>query len=406
MVPVGCMEKQRKNRKRGGSDLHSVLCMQGGDDDGSYAKNSEAPASAIALAEPLLVDALLNAMTAIKTGDMSIESSDTAVVRIADLGCATGLNTLATVDLIVRTLQQRRRFCSGMEFEAFFADLPSNDFNSLFRLLPPLSLSDSEDADADEDGRRYYAAGVAGSFYGRLFPKRSIHVAVSLSALHWLSQIPKRVLQKSSGAWNKGRAWIDGAEADVVAAYARQSEEDLLAFLRCRREEMVEGGLLFLLMAGRDGSQGAENQLGDPESRAKHPFTSSMDEAWRDLLNEGLIDEEMRDTFNIPAYMRSIEEVRRAFDECGGFEVKRAEYERIIEHSREKQEQWIRSPVSYGKAKANLVRATLKPIIEAHIGPALSEEFFNRFEKRVSEDIGMLHKTCFYGVIVVVAIKK
>eukprot|EP00268_Persea_americana_P001580 TRINITY_DN10482_c0_g2_i5.p2 TRINITY_DN10482_c0_g2~~TRINITY_DN10482_c0_g2_i5.p2 ORF type:complete len:117 (-),score=12.58 TRINITY_DN10482_c0_g2_i5:89-439(-) len=27
-------------------------------------------------------------------------------------------------------------------------------------------------------------------FYHRLFPKRKLHVAVSLSALHWLSQVP------------------------------------------------------------------------------------------------------------------------------------------------------------------------------------------------------------------------
>lgn len=93
-------------------------------------------------------------------------------------------------------------------------------------------------------------------------------------------------MDRRSPAWNKGRAWIDGAKEEVVEAYARQSEEDLKAFLRCRREEMTEGGLLFLLMAGRPGSQPPENQLGDPESRAKHPFTGTMDQAWEDLLNE------------------------------------------------------------------------------------------------------------------------
>lgn len=94
------------------------------------------------------------------------------------------------------------------------------------------------------------------------------------------------MLDERSPAWNRGRAWIDGANKEVVEAYAKQSDDDLMAFLRCRREEIVEGGALFILMAGRPGEQQPENQLGDPDSRAKHPFTSSMDQAWQDLLKE------------------------------------------------------------------------------------------------------------------------
>ena len=93
-------------------------------------------------------------------------------------------------------------------------------------------------------------------------------------------------MDNTSPAWNKGRAWIEGAKKEVVGAYAKQSEEDLIAFLQCRREEIVEGGILFILMGGRPGSLHPQHQLGDPDSRAKHPFTSSMDQAWEDLLNE------------------------------------------------------------------------------------------------------------------------
>lgn len=93
-------------------------------------------------------------------------------------------------------------------------------------------------------------------------------------------------MDKKSAAWNKGRAWIDGGREEVVEAYARQSMEDLENFLRCRKEEIVKGGMLFMLMGGRQESQPPGNQLGDADSRAKHPFTTSMDQAWQDLLNE------------------------------------------------------------------------------------------------------------------------
>ncbi|KAL5707609.1 tyramine N-methyltransferase [Ranunculus cassubicifolius] len=372
-----------------GGGLHKILCMQGGDDDGSYAKNSDAPALAINLSKPLLIEAI-HLMTLCQEEEC---------LRIADLGCATGYNTLSTVELVVENL--KGRYCEELdiepEFEVFFSDLPSNDFNCLFRSLPPLD---------DSKKRQYYAAGVPGSFYHRLFPKEKLHVAVSLSALHWLSRIPEKVLDKKSLAWNKGRAWIDGAETEVVEAYAKQSEKDLDAFLRYRKEELAKGGMLFILMAGRPSLSCPENQLADPDSRAKHPFTSSMDRAWEDLLNEGLIDKDTRDAFNIPAYMRSISEVKRAFEKCPGFEIKRLEYRRIVEHSKEKQEEWIKDPVSYGKAKTNMVRAALNPIVEAHIGPNLSEQLFSRFEVRAANDLDMLHKTCFYGVIVACAIRQ
>uniref|UniRef100_A0A2C9UG20 Gibberellic acid methyltransferase 2 n=1 Tax=Manihot esculenta TaxID=3983 RepID=A0A2C9UG20_MANES len=399
--------------------------MQGGDDDSSYAKNSEAPASAISLCRPLLLKAIQSMKVFFSNKD------EAESLRIADLGCATGYNTLATIDMVVDALRQQYINHCGFEpeFEAFFSDLPSNDFNSLFRSLSNI---------ADKKTKQYYAAGVPGSFYTRLFPRGKLHVAVSLSALHWLSQIPDAVLEKTSAAWNKGRVWIDGAKKEVVEAYAKQSEKDLEDFLSCRKEEMVQGGMLFLLMGGRPASQQPENQLGDPDSRAKHPFTTSLDQAWQDLINEvhyitlqyisflgffiygegkeriicfvgdvmqGLIDEETRDGFNIPAYMRSMAEVERAIKRCGGFEIERMEYSRIVEHSLEKQKQWMRDPISYGRAKANLVRATLGPIAEAHLGPYLSHQLFIRFQNRVSSDIALLHKTCYYGVIVVCAIR-
>ncbi|KAF2314588.1 hypothetical protein GH714_027791 [Hevea brasiliensis] len=363
--------------------------MQGGDDDSSYAKNSEAPASAISLCRPLL-------LTAIQSMKVFFRNKEEAQsLRIADLGCATGYNTLATIDMVVDALRQQYMSQCGFEpeFEAFFSDLPSNDFNSLFRSLSnPGILSDKKT-------KQYYAAGVPGSFYARLFPRGKLHVAVSLSALHWLSQIPDAVLDKRSAAWNKGRVWIDGAKKEVVEAYAKQSEKDLEDFLSCRKEEIVQGGMLFLLMGGRPASQQPKNQLGDPDSRAKHPFTTSLDQAWQDLINEGLVDEETRDGFNIPAYMRSTEEVERAIKRCGGFEIERMEYRSMEEHSQEKQKQWMRDPISYGRAKANLVRATLGPFAEAHLGPYLSHQLFIRFQNRVSSDIALLHKTCFYGVV-------
>lgn len=179
LMPASSMKETLgfKNTKEGQSwswtgDLHRILCMQGGDDDVSYAKNSDAPASALSLSKPLLIQAI-QSMKLFKGEDS---------LRIADFGCATGYNTLTTIELLVDSLRERYfEECEGApEFEAFFSDLPSNDFNTLFRSLPTLHESSRQG---------YFAAGVPGSFYHRLFPKRKLHFAVSLSAVHWLSQV-------------------------------------------------------------------------------------------------------------------------------------------------------------------------------------------------------------------------
>ena len=90
-------------------------------------------------------------------------------------------------------------------------------------------------------------------------------------------------MEKGSKTWNKGRAWIQGAEREVVEAYAEQSHKDLVEFLKCRKEEIVVGGMLFMLMAGRPS--GLESQVSD-DSRLKLIFTTLMDQAWQDLVDE------------------------------------------------------------------------------------------------------------------------
>ncbi|WZZ89770.1 hypothetical protein YC2023_118349 [Brassica napus] len=52
----------------------------------------------------------------------------------------------------------------------------------------------------------------------------------------------------------------------------------------------------------------------------------------------GLIDEGTRDGFNIPAYMRSPEEVAAGVDRIGGFKIEKMEYRKLVEYSDEKHE--------------------------------------------------------------------
>ena len=171
--------------------------------------------------------------------------SPSTTIRVADLGCSVGPNTFFAVQNILEAIQLK--YCQksqGLlnsqipEFQVFFNDHSSNDFNTLFLSLPP----------AD---RRYHAAGVPGSFYSRLFPTHSLHIVHVSCAIHWLSGVPKEVVDRTSPAWNKGRIHYSRASDEVVEAYSAQWAEDMALFLQARAQEIADGGLMILIFPAR-----------------------------------------------------------------------------------------------------------------------------------------------------------
>nr|DAD19754.1 TPA_asm: hypothetical protein HUJ06_021217 [Nelumbo nucifera] len=59
---------------------------------------------------------------------------------IADLGCASGPNTLSVVSDLINLIRTKygETGCPSPEFKVFLNDPPGNDFNTIFRSLPDL----------------------------------------------------------------------------------------------------------------------------------------------------------------------------------------------------------------------------------------------------------------------------
>jgi hypothetical protein len=68
-----------------------------------------------------------------------------------------------------------------LELHYFFVDLPSNDFNSLFRML--------HDDPIRGASANLFPAAVGASFYDRVLPKASLDIAFTIYSVHWLSQV-------------------------------------------------------------------------------------------------------------------------------------------------------------------------------------------------------------------------
>ncbi|KAJ6370964.1 hypothetical protein OIU77_001467 [Salix suchowensis] len=68
--------------------------------------------------------------------------------------------------------------------------------------------------------------------------------------LHWLSKVPREVLDSESPAWNKGSIQCDGLKKEVTKAYSAQFQSDMSTFLEARAQEIVGGGLMVIITGG------------------------------------------------------------------------------------------------------------------------------------------------------------
>ncbi|CAH9063856.1 unnamed protein product [Cuscuta epithymum] len=365
--------------------LEKMLSMKGGKGEGSYVNNCEAQAKHARSMLHLLKETLdLVRLSPPAAG---------APFVIADLGCSCGSNTVYVIDVIVKHIAGRYE-SSGEdppEFSAFFSDLPSNDFNTLFQLLPPLANGGMEECLASATQRSYFAAGVPGSFYRRLFPQKSVDVFYSAFSLHWLSQVPEAVADKRSAAYNKGRIFIHGARESTANAYKKQFQSDLAGFLKARSLEMKGGGSMFLVCLGRTcvdpTDQGGAGLL----------FGTHYQDAWDDLVQEGLITSEKRDKFNIPVYAPSLQDFREVVEAEGSFGINKLQVFRggsplVVSHPEDAAE--------VGRALANSCRSVSGVLVDAHIGEELGEELFLRVARRAtSHATEILEQLQFFHIV-------
>ncbi|KAG2281007.1 hypothetical protein Bca52824_052227 [Brassica carinata] len=155
--------------------------MVGGDGPESYNQNSSYQRALLEAAKEKKSEAIKAKLSLDLISDR---------FSVADFGCASGPNTFVAVQNIIDAVEDKYRKETGqnpaenIEFQVLFNDFTINDFNTLFQSLPA--------------GRRYYSAGVPGSFFERVLPKESFHIGVINYAFHFTSKIPKGITDLDS----------------------------------------------------------------------------------------------------------------------------------------------------------------------------------------------------------------
>ncbi|KAL4387145.1 hypothetical protein GQ457_09G025590 [Hibiscus cannabinus] len=312
-----------------------VLCMNAADHEISYANNSLFQKTVISKVTPIIEESVT---------DMFSEMSPPCV-KMADLGCSSGPNTFHTISQVIHTIHGicMRQQSELPEFEVLLNDLPQNDFNSVFKSVPDFI----ERLEKEKGDMGCYVGGVAGSFYDRLFPTRSLHFVNSSYALHWLTKLPVGIEN------NKGNVYMArSSPPNVFKAYADQFQRDLTKFLSLRSKEIIPQGRMVLAFMARKNAD---------------PSTNIM----------GVVKEEMwiHSTFLFIHLAR--EEMAEIVEREGSFEINN-----------------LQIYMQMGKNIANTIRAVIEPMICSHFGEAVSERLFIRLATNVAEALsnGMLRK--------------
>ncbi|XP_057996892.1 loganic acid O-methyltransferase [Hevea brasiliensis] len=281
------------------NDVEGPIRAIGGLGANSYFKNSVYQRRAANVTKDIIDEVITK-----KLDVKSLSSASNRTICLADFGCAVGPNTFTSLQSLIDIV--KKKYLSQFpnepmpEFQVFFNDQPSNDFNTLFRSLPP--------------DREYFSSGVPGSFHGRVFPKSSLHVVQSNYALHWLSKVPESLVDKNSPAWNKGKIHYAGASDEVLKAYRERWAEDLNNFLNTRAEEIVPGGMLIVIMPSiPDGMPYSE--------LANGILYSSFESTLLDMSKRGIISEDQVDAFNLPIYAAPPGEFAAVVEKNGCFDI-------------------------------------------------------------------------------------
>ncbi|GFP98395.1 benzoate carboxyl methyltransferase [Phtheirospermum japonicum] len=319
-------------------------------------------------------------------------------MRIADLGCASGPNTLFAVSHIIDTMQnlcmQHNNNNLPSELEVFLNDLPENDFNSLFSKFLPSFIT------TNGNGRKRllecFVYGVPGSFYGKLFPSNSLQFAYSSTSVHWLSKIPEGVEKN-----NKQKIHITTTSPpQVCAAYAQQFQRDFFRFLSSRAEEMTNGGRMVLAFHGRS--------VTEPCSNDGLELLTILSQTISDMVALGLVKEDDLDSFNVPMYAPFQHEIEDIITSEESFSLDKMEsfYVPWVADYDKLDDGMVSNNCKSGKLVASSVRAYMEPIIVGHFGSSINVDgVFEVYAKKMAEHYSK-HRSSSYFIRVISLTKK
>ncbi|CAI0443375.1 unnamed protein product [Linum tenue] len=339
-------------------EMANVLHMNGGLEDTSYAMNSLLQRKGISRTLPITKETVVKLMRS--------SSFPKGRLVMADLGCASGPNTLLLVSEVIKAVHKLSRELGQEcpELQVFLNDLPGNDFNNVFTSIQGFKENMKKEMGEpnSEPPLMISIVGVPGSFYDRLFLTDSLHFIHS-------SYIPQGLEE------NKGNIYLTSSSPPgVLEAYCKQFQTDFSSFLKFRSQELVTGGRMVLTIPARRGEQHSEKEC----------CYLLMSMALNQMATEGLIDQQKLDSFNLPLYMPSAMEVETEVRKQGSFAIEHLELWDMDWNVYEGEAN-LAGDGGYNLSKC--MEAVFDPVIahHFHLSREITDEVFKRYALLLSD---------------------
>uniref|UniRef100_A0ACD5WP31 Uncharacterized protein n=1 Tax=Avena sativa TaxID=4498 RepID=A0ACD5WP31_AVESA len=326
-----------------------MVRMSQGQGETSYALNSSFQNTQQNKMKPLIEAAIVDLCSSNKTllpGTM----------LIADLGCSSGPNAVALISIAIEAIQNHY-----LQFQqpppeicVLLNDLPDNDFNTVGKSLVALRQSNNKPV--------ILTGIIPGSFYERLFTSGSLHLVCSSNSLHWLSKAPEDLTRNQIPAYDIDERVRRDRLPMVLEAYAKQFRKDFKLFLELRAKELVQGGRMIVSLVGRS------NVIATRFFYVSEIVCQILSV----MVLEGVIDKAKYDSFYMPTYSPSSEELREIIEEEGSFSITDMRVQ-------DPRTGVVNTPSSF----LNFLRAIFEPVLVQHFGDVM-DEFVRTWERRWS----------------------
>uniref|UniRef100_A0A7N2R3A3 Uncharacterized protein n=1 Tax=Quercus lobata TaxID=97700 RepID=A0A7N2R3A3_QUELO len=233
-----------------------------------------------------------------------------------------------------------------------------------------------------------FIAGMPGSFYGRLFPSKSLDFVHSSYGVHWLSKVPQGINN------NKGNIYMGKTSPhNVFEAYLEQFQSDFSLLLRSRADEIKLGGQMILTFIGRS--------IKDPTTRDCYLVLELLAKCLLNMAAEGLIEEADIDTFNLPHDTHFIEEVKIIVEKEGSFVIDQLETFEVNMDANDNEENKNCGfdKFTCGQNVSRCYRAVLESLLVDHFGQAIIDDLFERYAEFIVEYLSM-EKTKNFNIVI------
>lgn len=279
-------------------ELHRPV---GKDGDGEYSAATKGCFDVINVASA----AVLSSVEA-----MELPAPGSRAFTVADYGTADAGTSLGLISKVVDAV--RAKGGDALEVNILYEDQKDNEWRSVFNhALGYRAATDAygvvqKVAYTPENGVFVSASGIG--FHSQAFPSNSVDLAVSFTAMHWLSKAPSSLV---------GQPEMHSARLDQPPAKEeKQAAEDWQRILQARANELRVGGRMVIVNFCKSKEGYFLGQTGHGAS-----MWESFKTSWAKLQKDGLIDAEEALGVSFPNYYRSNAEVTAGINNIPGLSL-------------------------------------------------------------------------------------